>query len=630
MFGVIVMTHARILVAVCLAALLVVGCADLEVQKLDRTDNAPLKGALTYFLPRTAVNIAMTVSVTRCGTLSADPPPDPGAPAPPAKDEVDFKIAATATPFIEADPDAEYAIDYDKAESWLKEINFTVNRTPGRVLQSFNGTINDQSGPIAVATLTAIVQTGGAVAMPGASQLHGPAALMLDRSVPTKQVSSEIYCSETVIASLEKTRDYQVTISQLKNQISKYQRSSANQIGQNKLDPTAAWTQEITSLQAKVSAETAKTLSRSISFKWIPRETGGSTGEIAFAKALDKPDALDGQDLYVGALQLPVSTLVRSFLSSPTDAGMLSKDAAGVIVRLGCNDVKRSAKLSVANHHACGVARRQVMRGAIVTDPIEKSLYDAYGTDWYDNASNQQDAPDAGHQPWYKAHAPFVLVAVSDGNTVFLDSQFRPAADDAAMKMKDNPLDKPPGLVIRDPAVGFLQKCTLSKDSAKWPELQRDAGGDWFYAPRTVVATKQASGLACPTPSFVKTDGSTDSDDSSRVAATFPQFGRVLALDAHSGVFENATLNLTLNTDGTLQSIGTHDLSTAATGLSGVATAAQAAASAETARNNAVTAANGATTAQIQLQDTKNKALADCLAQAKLITAAGGTPAPCQ
>jgi hypothetical protein len=156
---------------------LLASCANLTVQKLSDNEelpNAPVQGKLTYFLPRTSISVALTVQITECGSLSTDPIPDADATSEeqPQPRRIKLKISMVATPALEADPNYQYAVDYDAAESWLKEINFTVNTTPNKVLQSFNGTINDQSGPILLGALTAAVQIAGAVSIPGVGGLH--------------------------------------------------------------------------------------------------------------------------------------------------------------------------------------------------------------------------------------------------------------------------------------------------------------------------------------------------------------------------------------------------------------------------------------------------------------------------
>jgi hypothetical protein len=129
----------------------------------------------------------------------------------------------------------------------------------------------------------------------------------------------------------------------------------------------------------------------------------------------------------------------------------------------------------------------------------------------------------------------------------------------------------------------------------------------------------------------------TTTDLGARMAVKLPQFGRTIVLPEHSALFENATLTATLNTDGSISTIGYHSLSTAATGIAGLGTAANSATSAIAARNTAIAAANTASaaettakTAELQAPNIYNSALAACLTSQAAILKAGLTPQPCQ
>ncbi len=192
-----------------------------------------------------------------------------------------------------------------------------------------------------------------------------------------------------------------------------------------------------------------------------------------------------------------------------------------------------------------------------------------------------------------------------------------------------DPLDIPvvKGLLLRDPAVGFVQACTPTELPEDHPRLKDDTTHGWIYTPEP-GATQAAP---CPLPSIEYTDISPNTDESTRVALSLPQFGRVHIYSARSELFENNNLVVTLAADGSLQTISSHDLSTAApTGLTGLSAAATAAASAQTAHNTAVGAASTATVNNLQMPDTVNKALADCWTQRAAVIAAGGTPVDCQ
>lgn len=110
-----------------------------------------------------------------------------------------------------------------------------------------------------------------------------------------------------------------------------------------------------------------------------------------------------------------------------------------------------------------------------------------------------------------------------------------------------------------------------------------------------------------------------------------PQYGKRIVMPFKNVVLQNTTLAITLAADGTITSLGTHDMGTTNTVLTAVGTDAQAAASALQARASAITAGNTAAQAAAQMPDTVNKALADCLTQRNTIISLGGTPTvPCQ
>jgi hypothetical protein len=154
--------------------------------------------------------------------------------------------------------------------------------------------------------------------------------------------------------------------------------------------------------------------------------------------------------------------------------------------------------------------------------------------------------------------------------------------------------ERPSGLVLREPAFGTLRVCKGNCAS--------DIGG--------VIDTGSDIVPAQP--------------------ISLPQFGQLRVFPERSVLFENATLVVTLNPDGSLGSVADHSVNSAATGLAGIGTAADAASAAIVARNTAITAANTAQVAKESNADTINKAHADCLTQKALIEAAGERAAPCQ
>lgn len=156
-------------------------------------------------------------------------------------------------------------------------------------------------------------------------------------------------------------------------------------------------------------------------------------------------------------------------------------------------------------------------------------------------------------------------------------------------------LDNPHGLVVRDPAIGVLVIC--HEACARMADLM-----------------------------------DTSNEMAARTAIAVPQFGRILVLPERSGLFQNAELTLTLNADGSIATIGYHNLSTFAglMGLGGIGQTADAVAAGAGQRNTGIAAENTALGAQAQLPDNYNKALADCLASAAAVVKAGGKPVACQ
>ncbi|MBL6612419.1 MAG: hypothetical protein ISS15_21195 [Alphaproteobacteria bacterium] len=526
--------------ALALSALaLLAGCtADLKVRKISEDEFSvpgsttpshtygPISGAFTYFLPQTSINVAVAVSLMQCDGRSAAPPTnkhlDPF--------DIKVKVVATPVPVSEPDPKHEYAIDYEKARTWLKETNFTVNTAPNRTFQGFNGSINDQSGPIAVAALQATVQIVGAALLPGVPRVGlRPQALVADNSPE--------HCNGDAQKALEAVQKSQETLAALRQKLADYRANTlTGDYTPGKDDPTAVWANAIAAVQSDIADTIAKKLTRTTVIKWTP-----------------EPDQLKLQDdFYVVWKQFPISSLVQKFLS---DAGRT----------------------------------------------------------WYGKPNDPTCDKDC-QSVWRAVHMPAALLIAVDPRTFFDSTQYNQRNPDS---LTPDPMGHTveEGLVLRDPATGFVQVCTV--DSAIEPVR---GPNDW-----TVPEDK----VPCPIPNANAADTSPNSDDSSRMALNLPQLGRPRIYTAHSGVFENNTLGITLAADGTLQTASTRDQSTAAAGLAGLTSAASAAASAETARNTAASAANTGVINQIQFPATVNKALADCHTQAVSAIAGGLTPLPC-
>ena len=151
----------------------------------------------------------------------------------------------------EPDPNQHYYISYANSQSWMKEIDFQVSNNSNGTLGTFNGTINDQAGPIIVAAIGTVVQIGGAAATGGVSM-----ALLAETSRPPDRR----FCSKEVADGLDEIMPWQQQIETIQNDI--------------KLQPKGATpeqTQTLQIAQSKIDSATKKyNLTRSISLKWVP------------------------------------------------------------------------------------------------------------------------------------------------------------------------------------------------------------------------------------------------------------------------------------------------------------------------------------------------------------------------
>jgi hypothetical protein len=158
-------------------------------------------------------------------------------------------------------------------------------------------------------------------------------------------------------------------------------------------------------------------------------------------------------------------------------------------------------------------------------------------------------------------------------------------------------ITNPSGVVIRDPAVGVLRACDgeCAKDPAA-PTGATDVTGE-------IVA---------------------------RAPLTLPQLGQLIELPQKSALFENASLVVKLNADGSISGLGRRSASTAATGLAGVSAVAKDQMAATAAVNTATAASNASRLSEAQFPNAVNQALLTCLDAAAKIRAANGTPVACQ
>jgi hypothetical protein len=125
----------------------------LEVDPLP-VGQSPAPGTFFYVLPKTAFQISGTVTLTECSTVDVG---KKGAYRP----ALNISEVISVTPVLEADPDAQYSIPYDRLTTWAKETNFTITTNANKTVSGVNATINDQAGPVVLQGLLAAVKIAG-------------------------------------------------------------------------------------------------------------------------------------------------------------------------------------------------------------------------------------------------------------------------------------------------------------------------------------------------------------------------------------------------------------------------------------------------------------------------------------
>jgi hypothetical protein len=186
------MRYESILWASVAAAL--AGCTTLEADKVSAGADLP-DGSFTYSLPRTSLLVVGTVTLNACKAVQDGKKfwyPS-----------LDISQAVTVTPVYEADPDAQYAIPYDKLRSWSKAITLSVNTSNSKTLSSLNGSISDQSGPIVLGTALAAVKIIGGLGVP---TIAGGLLTSLSANGPVateaEQKKRPAYCAEDIAKAL--------------------------------------------------------------------------------------------------------------------------------------------------------------------------------------------------------------------------------------------------------------------------------------------------------------------------------------------------------------------------------------------------------------------------------------------
>lgn len=472
---------------------LTAGCASLPVKKItDQEREAPQVNQLIYYLPRTVIVTTVTLTLNKCGdtlTYSDD------------KSEhyynldVDESISSTAT--TEADTDYQYAISLDDARTWLKEINFTLATNPNGTIQSFNGQINDQSGPLAVAAATTVAKIVGAAILPGVPHTSELAferraidqgLVQHPKKKPHKQKSVSVLCTPEVVNAIKEIKSAQVKLASITK------KKVDGDYSQDQKDSDLAAVQDALS-----AAKRKVTLQHTAVIHWTPTRTG--------------------KDSIVGSYNL--IHLLKGWLSSDG------------LALLDCCHADKEWKEAFSK----------------ISVPVNVEL-------------------DINHSTMGWSVPPS-------------DSKFNE--------------NDPGGIVLRQPALGTLRVCRGECTHAKDGSLL-ETSNDLVPAQQIAVA----------------------------------QFGQLRVYPEKSSVFENATLVLTVNADGSLIGVADHIVNSAAIGATGLGTAADAVSAGIAARNTAMSSVNSANAAKAVNADTLNKAHADCLAQKAAIEAANETALACQ
>jgi hypothetical protein len=339
-------------------ALLLVGCSDLQVYELSPDDNAPLVGAMSYYLPRSAITFSGTVALNSC-TM------EPTAKGP----QINFDATASVTPVVstEPDPDYHYYISYEKSRSWMKEINFSVTNNASGTLQSVNNTINDQAGPDIVAAIGAAVQIGGAVTLGGvaapAETAHTTSTAKDDTPTCSTLLTAEVY---KAVQNLAKDKEDKKKITD----------SPATGAAE-----AAAQAQAVQAIQTEIDKET-KTLTRSFTYKWIPSRRDAS--------------ADDGQYELI-AKRIPIEPIVKQWFT-PRDKK--HGNGQGWLEQHGLSGADARSKLTSPYLATLAVLKssmdgpmaweildgshapvRQVSDGLTIRDPATATLRICRGTD---------------------------------------------------------------------------------------------------------------------------------------------------------------------------------------------------------------------------------------------------------
>jgi hypothetical protein len=179
----------------------------------------------------------------------------------------------------EADENEQYAIQYEKLRTWMKDTQVTVTYNPNKTLGGVNAVVNDQVGPTALAAALAAVKIAGGLSVPAVpSERFSLASTLLSKRLFKKQsAAAKVFCTTPVLQALRQ-------IDADNNSIYEQSVKDADAKAAIPSPKIARWNAEIAELQRDVG------LVRSFTLYWSPTSADSvpSQGQVAiFQRDLD-------------------------------------------------------------------------------------------------------------------------------------------------------------------------------------------------------------------------------------------------------------------------------------------------------------------------------------------------------
>ncbi len=578
-----------------MSAFAVASCETLEVKKefANKTDQspeidaAPLKDRFIYALPETEITVTGTVALNDCdGTVVA--PPD-GEQAPPVDVSETFTVASSAI----ADPTKQYGIPYAKLGNWAKGLSLSVGTYANKALQNINGTITDQSGPIAISAVQAIVGIGVAGTIPSASVLP-------------KLTGAELRANKVFFATLPSKK--QKILLSLDSREARSPAEFASLLGGDDKSLRRAISNDLTKLAASKEVR-------------VHYAAGTSHCTDDVVKALHKIKKLndDIRQLVKATVKDPNSTIAT--LAPSTNDPQLLHDQAEI-------------QEIIANYHlsrtivATWIPTRNDVKDVSVSGTplnpnpatqkliiLQKNIKVLEGViaSWLtpDGLSDVQQSTDPAAQ---RVRQPLVLSLQVQSWSLGRDYSDTPLAGGSPIAAED---PEPDGIMVRDPALSVLRTCLGQCNG----HLKGDGSADAISTDDDIQNQFKAGGA-----DLIAMD--TSNDLAPALTVPLPQLGRFEVLPLKNGVFQTSSISVALNSDSTISTMSNQSANAIAgsTGLGAVTTTAATVTGGIGSKNTAIAAENTATLSALSYADTVNKNQADCLAQMKLILAAGRRP----